>query len=254
MQGPQRIRHKGLAALIFAAGLLTEIGCAPTYRDYGAFLQQPRPEVSATEYRMAPPDVVRVRSRRVREIDAWTEMIRPDGKLNLPLLGPVAVTGKTCEEVAQELRSLASVYYEDADITVTIADYNSKKVYVFGEVSNPGPYTYNGRNTILRLMASAQPTRLSDPAKIQILRPGPNGEAERLTVNLNKIVQKGDTRMDAPLHEGDIVYVPANPLAAVGLAFQQVLMPIRPIAETVRGPADIDDAAGAMDSKSNENN
>lgn len=252
MQGPQRIRHKWLAALAFTAGLLTVIGCAPTYRDYGAFIQQPRPEITASEYRMAPPDVVRVRSRRVREIDGWTELIRPDGKINLPLLGPVMVTGKTCEELAEELRGLANVYYEDADITVTIADYNSKKVYVFGEVSSPGPYTYNGRNTILRLMASAQPTRLSDPSKVQILRPGPNGEAQRLTVNLNKIVQKGDTRLDAPLREGDIVYVPANPLAAVGLAFQQVLMPIRPIAETVRGPADIDDAAGEYNSNNDD--
>jgi protein involved in polysaccharide export with SLBB domain len=245
MQGGQRNRNKWLAAVIFAAALLTVIGCAPTYRNYGAFLQQPRPQVTAAEYRMAPPDVLRVRSRRVREIDGWIEMIRPDGKISLPLVGSVEATGKTCEELAGELRELAGAYYQDADITVTITDYNSKKVYVFGEVSNPGPYTYNGRNTLLRLMAHAQPTRLSDPGKIQIMRPGADGEAERLTVNLNKMIQKGDLRMDAPLKEGDIVYVPANPLAAVGLAFQQVLMPVRPIAETVRGPADIDGAAGA---------
>ena len=48
------------------------------------------------------------------------------------------------------------------------------------------------------------------------------------------------TALNAVLEEGDIIYVPANPLAAVGLALQQVLLPIQPAASVVKGPTDID--------------
>ncbi|MCC7147461.1 MAG: polysaccharide export protein [Phycisphaeraceae bacterium] len=247
-------RRWSFAAAAAVVLLLVLAGCAPTYTDYSAFISEPRPLVSANEYLLAPPDVIKVNSKRVREINEHVEMIRPDGKISLPLLGPIFVTGKTCEQVAAEIQSLASSYYEDADASVFIVRYNSKKLYIFGEVSHPGTYTYDGSNNLLEMMAMAQPTRLADPGKIQVLRPNANGQlVKRMTVNLNKMIKRGDTSLNALLVEGDVVYVPPNPFATVGLAFQQLLLPIRPVAETVRGPADIDTAAGAYGPSSSSN-
>jgi polysaccharide export outer membrane protein len=240
----QSMRSPAAALLCLAVfGLLA--GCTPTYTDYAAFMVEPRPLVSATEYRMAPPDVIMIQSKRVREINGHREAIRPDGRINLPLLGPVFVTGKTCEEVGAELEMMAHGYYEDADVNVNIVAYRSKQVYVFGEVSRPGTYSYDGRNTVLGMMAAAQPTRLANPAKVQVLRPDDEGKLiKRMTVDLNKMVKAGDVTLNALLEEGDIIYVPANPFAAVGLAFQQVLLPFSPISQTVQGPVDVDSAAG----------
>ena len=84
----------------------------------------------------------------------------------------------------------------------------------------------------------AQPSRLADPTHIHILRPNAQGKLiKRMTIDLDKMVKKGDTSLDAVLNEGDILYVPANGLAAVGLALQQILLPIRPAARTIAGPA-----------------
>ena len=84
--------------------------------------------------------------------------------------------------------------------------------------------------------------QLADPARIQVMRPNKQGElVRRMTIDLNKMVQEGDTRLDAVLEEGDIIFVPPNPLAAVGLGLQQLLLPIQPAANTVKGPADIAD-------------
>lgn len=244
-----RRRPPGLAV---AALLAVLAGCAPRYTDYSAFIQQPRPAVSAASYLLEPPDVIQVRSRRVREIDGHSEMIAPDGRINLPLLGPVFVTGKTTEQVAQELHEMAATYYEDADVSVHVVRFNSKKIYVFGEVSTPGSYTYNGTNSVLSMMALAQPTRLADPSKVQVLRPSADGKlVRRMTVDLNKMVKRGETALDAQLLDGDVIYVPANPLAAVGLGLQQLLLPVRPLAETVRGPSDIYDASGAYGPNNN---
>lgn len=127
-----------LALLVFVALATALQGCT-TYTDYAAFLQEPRPLVTSTEYRMLPPDVIKVTSKRVREINGHTEQVSPDGKITLPLLGTTYVAGRTATEVAAELEHLARDYYEDADVSVRVVGCHSKKVFVFGEVATPGP-------------------------------------------------------------------------------------------------------------------
>lgn len=230
-----------LAILAMGTVAVLMMGGCTTFTDYDAFIQEPRPVVTATEYRMAPPDVVLVTSKRVREINNHREIIRPDGKLTLPLLGSVYVAGRTCEEVSADLQKMARDFYEDADVSVRIVSFQSKRIYVFGEVGRPGPYSYNGTNTVLDTMASAQPSRLADPGRIQILRPSADGRlVRRMTISLDEMVKRGDTQLNAVLEEGDIIYVPANPLAAVGLVLQQLLLPLQPAASIVQGPASID--------------
>lgn len=232
-----------VSVLLLVCTLLLN-GCSKTYTDYSAFIAEPRPLVTATEYRIAPPDSIQIYSKRVREIHRHTEVVSPDGRLTLPLLGRVFVAGKTTEEVEAELSLMAQEFYEDADVSVRVIGYASKKIFVFGEVSRPGPYTYNGANTVLGTMSQAQPTRLADPTKIQVLRPNADGELIRkMTVDLNKMVKEGDTLLDAVMEEGDIIYVPPTPLAKVALGFQQLLLPFQPIASTVAGPADIQNEA-----------
>src|SRR5690606_1815419 len=110
--------------------LLTAQGCAPKYSDYDAFVKTPRPIVTATEYRVAPPDVLTFASKFVREINGNTQMIRPDGVVTLPLLGDIYVAGKTCADIGREIEGLANQYYAEADVTVRVAQFNSKKIFV----------------------------------------------------------------------------------------------------------------------------
>ncbi|MFP4144085.1 MAG: polysaccharide biosynthesis/export family protein [Phycisphaeraceae bacterium] len=244
-----------LATLLALAGLVL-VGCAgqPHYGDLDAFVREPRPIVTATEYRLAPPDVIRFRSREVGEVDGHTEIVRPDGYVTLPLLGSVFVAGRTCEEVADELEGLAQEYYEHATVSVHVARYASKKIYVFGEVAMAGAYPYDGANTVLETLANAQPTRLANPAAIHVLRPGQEGEEPaRLTIDLDKMIQRGETDLDVVLEEGDIVFVPPNGLASVGLALNQLLLPIQPATRVVHGPGDIEsDVAGTRYGRSGD--
>ncbi len=226
--------------VVVVATALTVLGGCTRYTDYGAFLSEPRPLVTSTQYVVAPPDQLKISSKRVREINGHVETIRPDGKITLPLLGSVFVAGRTVEEISADLQERSRDFYGDVDVSVKVSSFRSKKVFVFGEVSSPGPYTYDGANTVLEMLAVSQPSRLADPARIHVLRPHPNGDVrKRMTIDLNKMIVEGDTTLDAVLEEGDIIYVPANPLATVGLALQQVLLPLSPAAATVNGPGSI---------------
>lgn len=235
----------------FLCILAIPAGCK-SYADYDAFIRTPRPMVTLTDYRLQPPDQILITSKRVRELASHEERVRPDGKITLPLLGAVYVAGKTPEEVTKELRELAKAYYDDADITLRVSGFNSKKIYVWGEVAIPGPYTYDGANTLQGTLARAQPTRLAEFSHIHILRPGNDGKlTKRMTINLYDMIERGDTKLDTVLEEGDIIYVPANGLATVGLTLQQILLPIQPAAATVKGPSDIYDNSTYPSSSNN---
>lgn len=234
------------------AGATVLAGCA-RYHDYSAFVREPRPVSSEVTYTLEPPDEVHISSRRVREIASHYERIRPDGKITLPLLGPVHAAGKTPESLRAELQTLATKYYEDADINVKVTSFASKKVFVFGEVSVPGPYPYTGNNTVLGMLARAQPNRLADPGRIHVLRPSPDGDlVRRMTISLDQMIKTGDTTLDVVMEEGDIIYVPANPLAATGLAIQQLLLPLQPAVATVQSPTQLYDYSNQEPYKSSE--
>lgn len=231
----QNRKRLGLVAAVAVIALAA--GCQPTYTDYSAFVREPRPVVTAKEYIIEPPDQILVQSRRVREIDQHAEVVSPNGTVNMPLVGEVFIAGLTAQEAAAAIQARATEYYEDADVNVRITAYASKKIFIFGEVGSAGALPYNGANTVLDTLAIAQPTRLADPSKIHILRPSPDGSLrKRMTVNLDKIVKEGDNTLDAVLEEGDIIYVPANGFAKVGLALQQVLLPVAPISQTMQAP------------------
>ncbi len=233
---------RGGRALRWAAAGLVALaaGCAPKYHDYQAFVKHPEPVVSATEYRMAPPDIVTISSRRVREINGLTQQISPDGKISLPLLGNVFIAGMTPEEASALLEKKAAEYYRDADVSLRVSGFVSKRIYVWGEVNAPGPYAYDGTNSVFRMLAQAQPTRLADRSHIEVLRPNENGKlVPKMTIDLDNMVEKGDLAHNALLRQNDVIWVPPNPLATVGLALQQLLLPIQPAISAVSGPAEL---------------
>ncbi|MGB0767651.1 MAG: polysaccharide biosynthesis/export family protein [Phycisphaeraceae bacterium] len=235
----------GFAACVAAAALLLLVGCSnnPKYTDYHAFIQEPRMPASTTPYLIGPPDVMEFRSTRVREITSYRETVSPDGYVNVPLLGKIFVAGRTVESVQQELEQRASFYYQDADINARVTRYASKRIFVFGEVGNSGPYIYDGSNTVLNTLAKAAPTNRADPAAIQIVRPDENGELRsRMTINLDHMVRTGDTTLNAVLQDGDIVYVPPSGIGKATIAFEQLLMPLQPLSNLVNGPANINNA------------
>ncbi len=226
-----------LTLLVLAVTAVSFTGCqAPVYNDTEAFLVTPRPLVTSTEYRLAPPDVVMLTSKRVSELHGQKIQLRPDGRINLPLIGTIMAAGRTPEELSKEIEALAREFYNDAEVNLRVVGFNSKKIYVFGEVGMAGAFPYNGTNTVLDTMARAQPSRLADPSRVQVLRPNEQGQlVRRMTVDLNKMVREGDTSRNAVLEEGDVLFVPANPLAKVGLTVQQVLFPIAPATRVAEG-------------------
>jgi protein involved in polysaccharide export with SLBB domain len=250
-------------ALVAMIALASLSGCKVDRGRLEAFLQEPRSPVSATEYRVYPPDVIAITSVRVGEINGLSQRISPDGKITLPLLNEVFVAGKTPKEIEAAIIEVSKEYYDEGDATVQVSGYLSQKFYIFGQVARPGPVPWTGTDTLLDALATSKPMPHAWFERIRIIR-GPKPQqggylppakedrkefkkqnkeaglnkagAEEVMVDLNAMMKSGDLSHNILLRPNDIIYVQPHPLAAVGLALQEMLFPTRPVLQALRIP------------------
>lgn len=192
-----------LSAWCFAA-----CGCYNA-QEVRAFLQEPRSPVSGVEYRVYPPDVISIASIHVSEIDRIMQQVRPDGRINVPLVGEVFVAGKTPRQIEEALNKLAREYYEQVDATVQIVGYNSQRFYVLGQVSRPGPMPWTGRDTLLDALAKAQPNDMAWSRRIIVIR----GDEPQVGGHCGPTTRPAATTMPAPTTAPATEPSPTTPLA-----------------------------------------
>ncbi|NLX23432.1 MAG: polysaccharide export protein [Phycisphaerae bacterium] len=235
-QKQQGLRHAAL--WIVVACLMAVAGCSTKYTDLKHFSQSHEQDVSATNYRIEPPDVVAINSPNAPEVDGTMQMVRSDGKISLKLLGEVKVSGLTPRELAAKIEELLARYYVSPQVNVQVSAYNSKNIYVFGQVGTPGKLAYTGRDTVMDIVARSQPTFLAWRERVQVIRPSASeGERHVITVDVEKITQTGDLQQNFLLKEGDIVYVPPTPLAWFGLKVRELFWPFEPVYSAYTGGA-----------------
>jgi len=217
---------------------LGSTGCAAKNADMLHFLREHEHEVSAIEYRIGIPDTIGVSAPRILEIDGETQRIQPDGKINLRLLGEIKVVGMTAKEIAAKLEVLLSRYYVDPKVSVRVLNYASKKYYVCGQVSAPGPKSYTGHDTLLDAVLTSGVSLLSWTSRVKVVRPAHGDTPVRnLEVNVDEMIKVGNWTQNILLEPDDIVYVPPTPIAWLGQRVQEALFPVSPVVQAYRTPA-----------------
>ncbi len=85
------------------------------------------------------------------------QSVRPDGKITMPLLGEVVATGKTPEELADDIQKILLDRYmkEPPHVQVIVVDVKSKSYYLQGEVNKPGKYPLVVPTTVMQALVNA---------------------------------------------------------------------------------------------------
>lgn len=130
-------------------------------------------------------------------------MVLPDGTVNLPLLGPVAVSGKTVSELKPVLKNKLSEYYKRFDVDVSVSRPATIKVWVSGMVTNPGPQVLPSSATLLEALLSAEVLPTGTTRCVRFTRKG-----ESRVVDVYRMVSRGELQANIPLASGDEIYVP----------------------------------------------
>jgi polysaccharide biosynthesis/export protein len=256
-QAPRGCYARWLLVAVLGWGIVLSTGCYDP-KSVDKFLQEPRRPVSVVEYRVYPPDTLLIDSENIEEFrqdDAGRRglviLVKPDGKINVPLMGEIFVAGKSLKEIEKDILRAASEYYSEASVNVDVIGYNSQRYYIFGHVANPGPRPWTGHDSLLNALGSAQPTDSAWKERILVIRgdspqeggrqrdsswqyitagytPERKGRPQKqLVVNLYAMMQYGDLSNNILLMPNDVIYVQPNPFARVGIAIQQVLFPFQ---------------------------
>src|SRR5579864_3640093 len=160
---------------------------------------------SVPEYRLGPEDVIEVFVWKQPELTT-TVVIRPDGRISLPLTNELEASGKTALQLQKEITEKLREYIAQPIVNVIVKQVNSLKISILGEVRKPDVYKIKNQVTVLDAIAMAGGfTDLARPNRVIVIRNASSGQ-QRIKVNVKQVVADGST---APfyLQPLDTVYV-----------------------------------------------
>ena len=135
-------------------------------------------------------------------------VVRPDGRISLPLLDDVAVAGLTPEQARDVILERARKYLEEPSATVVVKQINSLKVFITGQVAKPGSYQLTSSMTVMQLIALAGGLQeYASGKKIVVLR-NERGRSIAHRFNYEEVCEGRKLPQNIELRPGDTVVVP----------------------------------------------
>jgi polysaccharide export outer membrane protein len=194
----------------FGTGALSRAASATEqqkYQDLSGLAAVSQIQANDAEYKIGAQDVLR--------IDVWKEdqltrtvPVRPDGKVTLPLLNDVQAAGLTPMHLAGVISEGLKKYINNPQVTVTISEVNSRRIYVTGEVARAGAFPMQPNMTVLQALSGTGGfTQFARTKRIYILRVQ-DGKQIKLSFNYNEVVGGKKPEQNIFLQPGDVIVVP----------------------------------------------
>jgi len=171
------------------------------------------------EYTIGPGDVLMISVWRHPDLDK-NIVVRSDGTMTFAPIGDLTAAGLTPTELSNELmQRLRDFTRETTQVTVSVAQYNSRAVFLTGQVTAPGRYSFERIPDILQLMSQAGGALPgADLSNVTIVRPGVSGP-KVIKVNVAGYMRGEAKALLPPIEPGDTIEVPAL-VASGGLGGQ----------------------------------
>jgi polysaccharide export outer membrane protein len=176
-----------------------------------AFSQQP------SEYVIGPGDVLDVSVWRHPELER-TVVVRSNGMVTFPPIGELMAARLTPSELSREImQRLRDYTRETTQVTVSMAQFNSRAIYLTGQVTAPGRYSFERLPDLLQLLSQAGgPLPGADLSNVSIVRPSLGG-AEVIKVDVSAYMRGEITEPLPPLQPGDTVEIPSLAFGSTGV-------------------------------------
>ena len=149
------------------------------------------------------------------EISVWREeylerevVVQPDGRISFPLVGVLIAAGTAVDEVQALVAERLEQFIPDPVVTVSIKEIRGNRVYVIGQVQNPGQFIMNPTLDIMQALALAGGTTpFAELNEIKILRR--TGDTQTLIKFRYSDIERGrNLDQNIVLHSGDVIIVP----------------------------------------------
>ena len=135
-------------------------------------------------------------------------IVRPDGKISVPLLNDVQASGHTPQQLGDQISVAARRWVQDPNVTVIVRQVNSRAVYITGQVLHAGRYPLNGSTSILQLIAMAGGlAEWANGENVTLMRSEQKGFVTH-RFNYKDVVARKNLAQNIELRPGDTVIVP----------------------------------------------
>jgi polysaccharide export outer membrane protein len=135
-------------------------------------------------------------------------VVRPDGKISLPLVNDVQAAGYTPDQLRAALIQAATKYIAEPNATVVVKEIRSRRVFITGNVLKPGEYLLTGELNVLQLIALAGGLQeYADAKNIMIIRKE-SGREQYTKFNYKDVIKGKNVQQNLALKPGDTVVVP----------------------------------------------
>jgi polysaccharide export outer membrane protein len=165
------------------------------------------PPNTSPDYVVGPGDVLAIIVWRQNDMSAEV-VVRPDGKISVPLINDIDVNGLTPLQVQEKITKDAEKFVQDPNVSVMVKQINSRRVFITGQVARPGPYPLLGTMNVLQLISTAGGLmEYADESKILIMRTE-GGKTLTIPFNYKEIVNKKNLKQNIDLKPNDTIIVP----------------------------------------------
>lgn len=195
--------------------------------DSNASVEIPEAIATMSHYTVGATDILEITVMRHPEVSGQF-VINNEGNIQYEFVGDLNVDGLTKDEVKKLLTEKLSEFIIDPEITVKIAGYNSKIIYVVGEVGRPGKIYMEGDTMTVHeaLVEAGLPLLSAKTNAGRVITPSNTGNPIIRKVNVEKLLYQGDLRENLVMQPGDTLYVPPTFLAKTMRVIQPVAAPI----------------------------
>jgi len=195
-----------MTRIIVAAVALLAAACGSTTANFDYSQEAARPADSA--YSIGAGDVLQITVWQNADLTSRVA-VRPDGFITMALVGDIRAEGLRPTQLQEEItRRLTRYLTAAASVTVAVVEINSYRVYVLGQVANPGEFRPRAAVTVLQALSLAGGlTRFAQADDIVIVRRD-RGNERRIPFSQSEVVEGGRLEENIQLRTGDTIIVP----------------------------------------------
>ncbi len=229
-----------LAGLCLSCGLQSRKSLDPA----GDLLRQnpqPQDQIAAAsgampqDYLLQAGDRLDVFFPSAREQN-FSAVVRPDGRITLPLTGDVDAEGGTPAALSKRITLAYTNLLKDPQAQVAVTQFGPQPVYIFGEVAQPARYDWTrGLDLVQALSMAGGTQRTAGLANVVLVRVGADGAYRYEVHDVRNLLERGGSR-PVILQPRDIVIVPTSAIADVQIWVGQYISTfIPPLDAFLRG-------------------
>ncbi len=199
----KRVSYIAITTIVLAAAALGQSpASAQTQVPPGSLLAESQ-ATSASDAPIGPRDFIEVKV--FQDPNLYTKMtVTDDGRITMPLLGKVDVSGLTPTEVEARIKALLEAkYINKADVSVTVLEAGSKPISVIGAVTRPGL-------SLIQAITQAGGLATGYGRTLYVLRTAANGLTEQIAIDIDDLMVNGNPDLNLPLRANDVINVPID--------------------------------------------